>query len=374
MEKDLFAVPSATPEPERLSSEEILLLALQGLYPEQIAALDAGTTVIGTKKPKHRWELLTRDAEREALLSKWAQLRQMGYWSLQRGDAAFPPLLKEIAMPPFVLFGRGKVEALQTFCIAIVGTRNPSHYGEDIALRFGEELARRGATVVSGLAYGIDALAHRGALNAEAVTVAVLGSGIDRIYPATHQRLADAILEQGGCIVSEYPPGMRPYPHHFLRRNRLISGLSRGVLVVEAGKRSGTMSTVTHAEEQNRDVFCIPGNVDQPRSEGTNGLIQKGAALVMDPLDIVHAYYDWPKPGVATKARFNDALTRREQEIDDRLKAQPLTAEALRRSINVDASTLWSALTLMEMKGRIWQSGDGRFHRYQTDEPEEGCS
>lgn len=358
-----------------LTSEEMLLLALEGLYPEQIAAVDQGAEVIGGRKLKRRADLLAHNAAHEALLSRWEALVQKGYWCIQCFQEGFPTLLREIPEIPYVLFGRGDSSVLETFAFAIVGTRNPSRYGEDSALRFAQALAARGATIVSGLAYGIDALAHRGALNARGRTIAVLGSGIDRIYPARHQVLAEEIVDKGGVLLSEFPPGMRPYPHHFLRRNRLISGLSRGVLVVEAGRRSGTMSTVKHAEEQNRDVFCIPGNIDQPRSEGTNGLIQQGAALVMDPWDIIHAFYDFPRrETTAQHEQTNALLTQYERELYDTIANHPTTAEALRRGFNMEASTLWSVLTLMEMKGRIWKAPDGRYHSYQKERDGEGSS
>lgn len=189
-------------------------------------------------------------------------------------------LLNEIADPPALLFVRGNPALLGLASLAVVGTRNPTAYGRRSAFAFAREMSRRGMCIVSGLARGIDSAAHRGVLATGGLTVAVLGHGLDRIYPAMNRELAEEILEKGGALVSEYPPGVPPLPPHFPARNRIISGLSVGALVVEAALKSGSLITARHALEQNREVFVVPGQYDDRGFQGSLGLIQQGAKLV----------------------------------------------------------------------------------------------
>ncbi len=195
-------------------------------------------------------------------------------------DPAYPRQLLEIYDPPAVLRVRGDVEALSRPGIAIVGTRHPSPYGLGMAERLACDLAARGLIILSGMARGVDSAAHRGAVNARAKTVAVFGTGIDIIYPRENQKLSEQILAHGGTLVSEFPMGAAPVPQNFPIRNRIISGLSRGVLVVEAGEYSGTRITARCALEQCREVFAVPGNVTNKLAWGPNTLIKQGAKLV----------------------------------------------------------------------------------------------
>ena len=198
----------------------------------------------------------------------------------------YPPLLGEIARPPLLLFGRGDIGCLRQAQIAIVGSRNPTVVGQENARWFASELARCGWVISSGLALGVDGLAHRGALEARGQTVAVLGTGIEQIYPRRHKHLADEILQQGGCLLSEFAPGMPARSENFPRRNRIISGLSLGTLVIEAAERSGSLITARYALEQNREVFAVPGNIHSPLARGCNYLIKQGAKLVESVEDI----------------------------------------------------------------------------------------
>ena len=209
-----------------------------------------------------------------------------GIHILLAGMSGYPELLGEIHDPPTVIYARGNPDALTVPCVAIVGTRKPTIYGRRMAEEFGADLGGRGLCVVSGLARGVDAAAHMGCLEKDGTTVAVLGSGIDIIYPAEHQQLA-ARIAQKGLIISEFPPGTSPSPRNFPIRNRIVSGISLGTLVIEAGERSGSLITARLAMEQNREVFALPGNITSPLSLGPNFLIKEGAKLVQGWRDIV---------------------------------------------------------------------------------------
>lgn len=201
-------------------------------------------------------------------------------------DPRYPCLLREISDPPMVLYAKGDLHCLHAPCVAMVGTRNPSITGTETAKHFAEELARAGITIVSGLALGIDGQAHAGSLAANAPTVAVMGTGIDRIYPARHRALAEKI-PQKGLLLTEFPLNTTPAAGHFPQRNRIISGLSLGTLVIEAAIKSGSLITARLALEQNRDVMAIPGSIHNPQSRGCHHLLQQGAALVTSPHDVL---------------------------------------------------------------------------------------
>ena len=233
----------------------------------------------------------TARAIREQQDETWA-IEQMagansaGIQILTLADPRYPLLLRQIYAPPPLLFVRGEIEACAAPAVALVGSRSFTLYGRDTAYGLADELARRGITVVSGMALGIDAHVHRGALRADGPTVAVLGSGLDCPYPPENLDLFGQICRTGAAI-SEFPLGTTPEPHNFPRRNRMISGLSLGVVVVEAGKKSGALITVRHALEQNREVFAVPGPINSGKSVGTNRLIKEGAVLVRTVDDIL---------------------------------------------------------------------------------------
>jgi len=209
-----------------------------------------------------------------------------GAWLVTLEDPGYPLRLAEIHDPPLVLFGRGTLTEQDSRCVAIVGTRRASPYGVRMAERFGRDLAAKGFTVVSGLANGIDAAAHRGAIEAGGRTIGVLGNGVDVVYPPQNAELFDAVI-QSGCIVSQFPMSTRPDRGHFPYRNRIISGLTLGTLIVEAPSRSGALITARQAAEQGREVFAVPGQVGSQNSQGPHGLIKEGAKLVENADDIV---------------------------------------------------------------------------------------
>jgi DNA processing protein len=216
------------------------------------------------------------------------EIRKLGAEILIVDDGVYPPLLREIYDPPITLYVRGAwEECLEQPCIAVVGSRRCSTYGQNSALMLSRDLAHRGVTIVSGFARGIDAAAHRGALEAGGRTVAVLGTGFDQFYPRDHTKLGEEILRSGGAIVTQFPLGTPPVSENFPYRNRIISGLSLGVVVVEAAENSGSLITARLAIEQNREVFAVPGNITSKNSFGTNYLIKgAGAKLVQQWQDI----------------------------------------------------------------------------------------
>jgi len=203
-------------------------------------------------------------------------------------DADYPLLLAEVSDPPLVLYYWGELKK-EEMAVGIVGTRRATAYGLAIAEKLSEELAEEGFTIVSGLARGIDSAAHRGALKCEGRTIAVLGSGLDKIYPPENKELAQEIARKG-CLLTEFPPGVPPLKQNFPQRNRIISGLSRGIIVVEAGEKSGALITVDFALEQGRDVFAVPGPITSDKSKGTNNLISEGAKLIQGTADVLENY------------------------------------------------------------------------------------
>jgi DNA processing protein len=216
-------------------------------------------------------------------------------------DPEYPPLLREIHEAPLALYVRGELPPAPT--LTVVGTRNATPEGKIISRNFGHELATAGFAIVSGLAFGIDAAAHEGCLETAAgKTIAVLARGADKFYPREHENLGWRILENGGAILSEYPPGEPPYPDRFIERNRIISGLSRGTIVIECPERSGSLATANLALEQNRDVFVVPGPITHPNFFESHRLIRQGATLVTKPEHILEAY------GFGKKEKFERAL------------------------------------------------------------------
>ena len=225
-----------------------------------------------------------KDAEKEVQEVAKADCEMIAFDSEE-----YPPLLKQIPDAPLLLYVRGDVKVLSQYAVAVVGSRRPSAYGSSVAHRLAHDLAQRQLVVVSGLARGVDSAAHRGALEAKGKTVAVLGSGIDVIYPRENKKLADEIAKSG-AVISEFPLGTGPTPENFPIRNRIISGLSLGVVVVEAAEYSGSLITARLAVEQNREVFAVPGNITSAQSFGPNHLIKQGAKLVDQWMDVIEEF------------------------------------------------------------------------------------
>jgi DNA processing protein len=247
--------------------------------PSRILALPL-TTLEGLRFPAEAAQFIFDGRARSAAVSEWGKVREHGAFIVCFGSEAYPERLREIYDPPPVLWVQGDAALLSRPSIAVVGTRHPSPYGSGVAEMLARDLAARRLLIVSGMARGIDSCAHRGALAARMPTLAVWGTGIDVVYPKENKKLAAEILAAGGAIVSELPMGTFPAPQNFPRRNRILSGLSIGVLVVEASENSGTRVTARCAAEQNRDLFAVPGNVTSKGSWTPNTLIKQGAKLV----------------------------------------------------------------------------------------------
>lgn len=225
------------------------------------------------------------DWKQVELCLKWLEKPQR--YILHYGDLHYPSLLREISSPSLILFMKGELSALQRQNLAIVGARNSTYTGLEIAYQLANELSEQKFAIISGLAKGIDGAAHRGALLNRGTTIAVLGSGLEHIYPACHQTLAMDILEKGGALISEFFPYSSPKAEFFPRRNRIISGMSLGVIVVEATLRSGSLTTARYALEQGREVFAVPGSIRNPLSQGCHALLKEGATLVETYEDII---------------------------------------------------------------------------------------
>lgn len=292
-----------------------------------------------------------------------ARLERAGVRAITWHNPDYPPLLKEIPDPPPVLFVKGRLLPDDRRAIAVVGTRRATAYGRQACEALVEALSRQGITIVSGLARGIDAVAHRAALRAGGRTIAVMASGLDTVYPAEHRGLAREIEGQG-ALLSEHPLGVRPEARHFPRRNRILSGLSLGVLVVEAPEDSGAMWTVQWAAEQGREVFAVPGSIFSPASRGTNRLIQDGAKLVLEVQDILEEFnlsgalalqpplpQAEPVPASETEARILGLLS----------AAEPVHADEIGRQAGLPIAVVTSTLTLMELRGVVKHLG-GMFY------------
>ena len=270
-------------------------------------------------------------------------------------DRGYPTNLRKIPQPPPVLYVRGRLEKQDELSVAIVGTRQVSAYGREVARELGSELARHGVTVVSGLALGVDAIAHQAAVEAGGRTIAVLGSSVDQIYPARNRRLALQIIEQG-ALVSEYALGTKPEASNFPPRNRIISGLSLAVVVVEAGRRSGALITASFAAEQARDVFAVPGSILSPGSEGCNRLIQDGAFPVTSIGDLLESL-QLANVVAHQEARVSVPASPEEELVLQHISTEPQHMNEIMRAAPLGHSEVSSLLAMMELKGLVRQVG-----------------
>lgn len=280
---------------------------------------------------------------------------------LRPGDPAWPPDLQQTIPPPKRLFVRGRLASV--LGVAIVGTRRMSAYGRTCVELLAPEIVRLGLPVVSGLALGIDGVAHEAALAARGTTTAVIGSGIDdaSIYPRTHLALAGRILAGGGAVASEYTPGTPSMPYHFPARNRLIAALSRAVLVIEAPKKSGAMITARLALEMGRDVWAVPGAITHPNSEGPNSLIQNGATPITCPEDVATALGLVPKQAALPTL---DGCSPEGRPLLELLAAGTDTADAMARALRRPIPAVSALLTELELRGAVRSVGGGRYTFY----------
>lgn len=311
----------------------------------------------------------------EAMLS-WLNQSEQHHLVLP-GDTAYPPRLADLPDAPAALFGEGDIRLLKEPQLAIVGSRTPTSGGINNARAFARYLSAQGLVITSGLALGIDAAAHRGALAAEGATIAVMGTGPDVIYPPEHRQLAAEIVAKGGLLISEWPPGTTARKEHFPRRNRLISGLSEGVLIVEAGLQSGSLITARLAAEQGREVFAIPGSIHNPLSRGPHRLIREGAKLVETAQDIFEELVDTlgarlrqaddplipppDHPGLADARTI--LLDPEQQKILDCLGFDPQSADTLIATSGLTPAEVSSILLMLELAGHVTTLPGGLYVR-----------
>ena len=270
-------------------------------------------------------------------------------------DLDYPPHLSRVFNAPPVLYVRGSIETRDEWAVAVVGTRRASVYGKESALMLSRGLAQAGVTIVSGLAKGIDTVAHRACLDAGGRTIAVMGCGLDRIYPAQNSHLAAEILERG-ALVSEYALGTKPEARNFPPRNRIISGLTLGTVVVEADLRSGALITADFAVEQGREVFAVPGSIFARGQRGSNQLIQQGAKMVCNVTDVLEEL-NLTMVSQQAQARAVIPENETEEQLLVHLSAEPVHVDTLRRAVQLPIAQVSSTLALMELKGMIRQVG-----------------
>jgi DNA processing protein len=289
------------------------------------------------------------------LIQYWEGMQRQGIRVLTWDDATYPAQLNEIDQPPPVLYLRGELSAEDAWAVAIVGTRAVTGYGRQVTEELALVLAQSGVTIVSGLARGVDGIAHSAALKAGGRTLAVLGSGVDRIYPPEHRAMAEKITSQG-ALVSDYAPGTPPDSSNFPPRNRIISGLSLAVVIVEAGETSGALITAGFAADQGRDVFAVPGNIHAPQSKGPNRLIRNGAHPLLHPQDVLEAL-DLTRNLERREIRRAAPADATEAALLGVLDRQPLHVDEIRSQTGLPIEKVSAALTMMELKGLVRQVG-----------------
>jgi DNA processing protein len=321
---------------------------------------------IGEKIAHEITSLRKEDIDKEFSLTK-----KLGLKILTPQDAGYPENLKNIPDPPIVLYVKGQIEEKDKFSIAIVGSRRASFYGLSCAERFAYELSEKGFTIVSGMARGIDTYAHKGALKAGGRTLAVMGGGFQHIYPPENKNLLEEISENG-AVISEFPIEAEPLKQNFPRRNRVISGLSLGVLVVEAARNSGALITADFALEQGRDVFALPGKVDSGNSFGTNGLIQQGAKLVSCADDIIEEFNlsttikvkrPGPKEILSLDSTKNERLLEEESLLYNLISNQPLPLDEIAEKTNTSIPRISGLLLKLQMRKLIKELPGKQFVR-----------
>jgi len=289
----------------------------------------------------------------------WDQLQTQNIQVLTWVDDNYPIRLRDIDNAPPVLYLRGSIETNDEWAVAIVGTRRITPYGRQVAERIATQLANNGITVVSGLALGVDTVAHQSSLDAGGRTLAILGSGVDRLYPPQNRSLAEKVIEKG-ALISDYAPGTPPEGSNFPPRNRIISGLSLATVVVEAGVKSGALITADFALEQGREVFAVPGNVFAPQSRGPNRLIQNGAHPLLDPKEILDVL-DLTRVTEHREARVVLPSNATEAQLFEVLGHEPLHVDEVRAQTDLPIDQVTATLAMMELKGMVRQVGGMRY-------------
>ena len=337
------------------------------------AVLDAvrGGASSRVRLPRATLEVL-RNPDVQEIDREIRSLERPDYHLIPFDSPVYPSLLKQIPAPPPCLFVRGDPAVLSRCQVAVVGSRKPTMDGRRDARYFAGELAQQGIVVTSGLARGIDTEAHKGALAQQGMTVAVLGSGLDYIYPESNAELAEQI-SANGALVSEFPLCWHPLPHNFPRRNRIISGLSEAALVVEAAQRSGSLSTARHALEQNRDVFAVPGSIRNPMKQGCHGLLREGAGLAgrIEDLAGVAGRFRGPGQTAAAEACAGDmkinTLDEREKALLDNIGYEPTSLDEIVNMTGLEIEDILGKLFRLELEGLIVALAPGLYSRSTPD-------
>ncbi len=314
--------------------------------PEALADAGLSQKIIDTFQKVHKGVSLEQIEER---------IHSLGVTLLTWDDEGYPRRLKEIDQPPPVLYIRGSLTTDDEWAVAIVGTRRVTSYGRQVAEEVATSLAQNGVTVISGMARGVDSIAHQAAINTGGRTIAVLGNGVDTFYPPENRRLAEQIIEHG-ALVSDYALGTQPDGVNFPPRNRIISGLSLAVVIIEAGETSGALITASFAGEQGRDVFAVPGNINAPQSKGTNRLIRDGAQPLLSPQDVLESLNLTmvTEHRAARVALPSDPVESRLYQL---LSQQPMHVDDIRAQANMPIETVSATLAMMELKGMVRQVG-----------------
>ena len=292
------------------------------------------------------------------LAAELDRIREFGATVITQESPSYPKSLREIHAPPIVLYVWGELQERDHHAIGIIGARRTTHYGSESAKKLAYQLAYAGLTVVSGLARGIDTAAHQGALAAKGRTIAVIGSGLSKLYPPENRGLAERIRDGNGAIVSEFSMEIEPDRQTFPMRNRIIAGWSHGVLVVEAGLNSGALITASQALEQGRSVYAVPGHINAPSAFGSNRLIQQGAKLVMDASDILddlQILLPETKPSPEAAARTLPALSDEERRVYDAIESTETAIDDIGRKCQLPSATVSSALLRLELKRLVKQ-------------------
>ncbi len=305
------------------------------------------------------WDKVSKNYPKLNAQSAWDAMLREGVTLILKDDDEFPTNLREIPYPPFGIYIKGSVDALTKKSIAIVGTRRATPLGKTIARKFANELIKEDFVISSGLALGVDSAAHSGALEAGGINIAVLACGLDAVYPASNRDLAQDILENNGAIISEYPLESPAYAFRFLERNRIVSGLAMGTLVVEAPERSGSLATARFALEQNRNVYVIPGPINSQNYKGSNSLIKAGAMLVTETTDILKDLNIEPKQLSLEINREMPELSAEEVGIFSVIQkaGSPLTVDKIIELSNYEPYTVNKNLTFLILKDIIKESG-----------------
>ena len=347
----------------------VTIARLVGAFGSPGAALQAGyreiveLTEVGERLARVVAEF---DPPERAIHEDLKTLEKLEARVVTRWDDEYPSNLKDIYDPPALLFVRGEITPEDVRAVAVVGTRNPTRYGLEVAEDLSQHLVRAGVTLISGLARGIDTACHEAVLRVGGRTVGVLGCGLDVVYPRENKRLIEE-MARSGAVMTEFRPGVRPLATNFYRRNRVVSGLSKGVVVIQAGAKSGSLITANHALDQNRDVFAVPGAITNAYSKGPHSLLKQGAAVVESADDILESLFPGPEmkvqPTLFQGTEDTPPLSDSAREVLEALDPDPIPMDVLCRTLGVDAGRLAGTLLELELTGMVKQQPGKMFSR-----------